>query len=170
MSDITPKTIIRKTALSKETVDMRIPLKGTPESMEDTDKAGNKIFIHFEEHSHDDTADSRKETVESFSFFKEKRAQIIIYGENKMSVRAVDEFERHFGRTLYRILVAAGRTKAGMTAKRRELKIPTMRTAVHNTTIGSVTAVDHLGDVFHNSISWMQSILNYFIIIFKNSL
>ena len=44
---------------------MGIPMEGASKGMEDTDKAGDKVFGHIqrEKHTEDDTADGLKETV-----------------------------------------------------------------------------------------------------------
>lgn len=39
-----PETVIRVSALSKEAVDMGIPLKGAAKGMKNTDKTGNEVF------------------------------------------------------------------------------------------------------------------------------
>ena len=51
-------------------------------------------------------------------------------------------------RTYLIVLVAAGRTEAAVTTKRYELEVTAVRATVHGTTIGGVTAVDHLINVF----------------------
>ena len=60
-----PEAVIRETAFSKETVDMRIPFERSAEGMEDADETGYKVpaFIHFMEEPEDDTADSLKKAV-----------------------------------------------------------------------------------------------------------
>lgn len=52
-------------AFRKKTVNMRIPLQITPESMKNTDKTGSKIFglVHFEKQAGYDTVNSREKTV-----------------------------------------------------------------------------------------------------------
>ena len=57
-----------------------------------------------------------------------------------------------------------------MTTKRNKLKVTTMSAAIHGTTKRRVTTVDHLIDAFHDNITRMKSILNYFIVIPKNFL
>ena len=61
----TPGCNITGTAFRDKTVDMGIPLQGTSKGMKDTDKSGSKVFrfIYLGEHTEDDTADSREETV-----------------------------------------------------------------------------------------------------------
>ena len=57
-----------------------------------------------------------------------------------------------------------------MTAKRYELEVTAVRATVHGTTMGGVTAVDHLINVFDYRRSGMQKINELFIMFFKNSL
>ncbi len=52
-----------------------------------------------------------------------------------------------------------------MTTKWNEFEITTIWTAVHGATIGRISAVEHLIDVFHFSFAGMKSILNFFIMI-----
>ncbi len=52
-----------------------------------------------------------------------------------------------------------------MTAKGNEFEITTIRAAVHGATIGRVSAIEHLIDVFHFSFAGRKSILNFFIMI-----
>ena len=63
--DISPEAVIREATFRKEAVDMGIPMERTTKGMEDTDKAGDKVFGHIqrEKHTEDDTADGLKETV-----------------------------------------------------------------------------------------------------------
>ena len=51
-----------------------------------------------------------------------------------MSVWDVNQFKRHGGRTLHRILVTAGGAETAVAAKRNELKISTVWAAVHSIT------------------------------------
>ena len=63
--NIPPKAVVREAAFREKAVDMRIPFKRSSEGMEDTDKAGDKVFgfIEGEKHTEDNAADSLKETV-----------------------------------------------------------------------------------------------------------
>ena len=82
----------------------------------------------------------------------------------------VNQFKRHGGRTLHRILVTAGGAETAVAAKRNELKISTVWAAVHRTTKRRITTVYHLFDIFHLRRSVMKSIFNFFIIVGKDSL
>lgn len=92
-----PEAVIRKTALSEEAVDMGIPLQGSAESVEDTDKTGDKVFtlIHIMKESEDDTADSLEKAVEKGAVVQKERPQVFVDGKNEVSVSAVNKFKRH---------------------------------------------------------------------------
>ncbi len=76
MCDPAPETIIGEGALSKETMDMRIPFERSAESMEDTDKAGDKVFgpVDLAEHPEDNAADSEKKAVKERAVMQEEGA------------------------------------------------------------------------------------------------
>lgn len=88
----TPEAVIRVSALSKEAVDMGIPLKGAAKGMKDTDKTGNKIFgfVEGEKEFLDDIRNRLKEAVKEPAVFKEKMAKGFINSEDQVSVGTVD--------------------------------------------------------------------------------
>lgn len=55
-----PETVIRKAALGKETVDMRIPFQGSAENVQDADRARDEIsaFIQLIERPENDAGGS----------------------------------------------------------------------------------------------------------------
>lgn len=57
-----------------------------------------------------------------------------------------------------------------MAAKRDKFKISAMGTAIHDTTIRGIIAVDDLFNVFHDNRSWFYIVFNYFIIISEHFL
>ena len=75
-----------------------------------------------------------------------------------MTVADIDELKRHTGSALHGIFIATGGTKAAVTAKRDKLEVPTVSAGVHSTAKRRNAAVDHLIDIFHLSISRMESI------------
>ena len=99
-----------------------------------------------------------KETVQERTVLKEKVAEIFINGKNTMTVADIDELKRHTGSALHGIFIATGGTKAAVTAKRDKLEVPTVSAGVHSTAKRRNAAVDHLIDIFHLSISRMESI------------
>ena len=76
----------------------------------------------------------------------------------------------HMKRTKLVVFVSTGRTKTAFTAKGNKFKIPTVRTAIHGTTVRRVTTMDHLVDIFNDSRTWMEFVNDMFIIISKNGL
>lgn len=167
-----PETVIRKTALSKETVDMGIPFQGSAESVQDADKAWDEVsaFIHLVEKPEDDTADGLEEAVKQGTVIEEEGAQVFINGEDDMPVSTAEEFERHFSGAIDAVLVTTGRAKFGMAAKGDEFKFPTMSTAIHGTTKRGIATINHLLDVLHDNGPWVKDIFNFLIVIIKNLL
>ena len=81
-----------------------------------------------------------------------------------------NEFAGHAKRTLLVVFVSAGRAEATFTAKRGEFKLTTMRASKHGTAIGRIPAIHHLLDVFYNGGTRMERVLNFFIVVVKDSL
>jgi hypothetical protein len=111
-----------------------------------------------------------KEAVKEFTVFKEEMTEIFIDGENAMPVRNINQLEGHSGGTIHGILVSAVRTEATVTAEGNEFKLAAFRTAVHGTTIGRVTTINHLLDIFNHSVARMKSINDFFVMICKDFL
>ena len=169
---MTPESIITVAAFGKDTVDVWIPFEVAAKSMKDHDIAGGKIFgmVQVEKHPGYHTGDGMEEAVEERTVVKEEVAEVFINGKNAMAVWDMDEFKSHTGGAFHGIFVAAGWTKAAVTAKRDKLKFAAMGTAIHGTAEGRITAVDHFIDIIHLSISGMKSIFNFLIMICKDSL
>ena len=91
-------------------------------------------------------------------------------GKYAVSVSTGNEFAGHAEGTLLVVFVSAGRTEAALTSKRRKFKFTTMRASKHGTAIGGIPAIHHLLDVFHNGGTRMERVLNFFIIVVKDSL
>ena len=151
---------------------MRILLKVSAKSVKYHDKAGSEIsgFIHFEEHTRDDTGNRMEKTVKQSTVFKEKVTKIFINGKNAMAVLDINKFKRHGSSTFHGILVSTGRAETAVTSEWDKFKLAAMRTAIHGATKGRITTVDHLIDIFHLSISGMKSIFNFFIVVGKDFL
>ena len=62
---------------------------------------------------------------------------------------AVDELEGHCLSPFYRILGTTGGTEPGMTAKRNKLEITATWAAIHGSTKGGITTINHLVYVLH---------------------
>ena len=140
--------------------------------MKNADKAGDKVFgfVQGEKILFDDIGNSLEEAVEQVTVLKEKMAQGIINGKDKMPVCAVDQLEGHGSRPVIRIFCTAGRAKLGMAAKRNELEVTAMGTAIHGSAVRRITSVDNLIDVFQNNRSGFIIIFNNFVIVSKHLL
>lgn len=111
-----------------------------------------------------------KKTVEQRTVIEKKLPEIFINGKNAVSMPNIDQFKGHTGSAFHGIFVSAGRTETAMTTERNKFKLCTVRATIHGTTEGRITTVDHLIDIFHFRFSGMKSILNFFIIVGKDSL
>ena len=165
-----PETVIRKAALGKEAVDMRIPFQGSAESVQDADKAWDEVsaLIHLVEKPEDDTADGLKKTVEQGAVLQEKVAQAFINGEDDMPVSTAEVFEGHFSGAVNAVLVTTGRAKFGMAAKGYEFKFAAMSTAIHGSAKRGISTVNHFFDVIHDNGTGMKDILYFFIVFYKS--
>ena len=97
-------------------------------------------------------------------------AKVFINSKDTVSVRDIDELESHVGGTFHGILNAAGRAETAVAAERDELEVAAYWTAVHSTAIRRVTTMNHLLDVFNNSVARMECIYHFFVMIGKDSL
>ena len=102
-----------------------------------------------------DTADSCKKTVDKRTVKKKKVTKLFRDSENTMAMDAVDKLKRHSGSAVNGVHVSASRTEAAVTTKRNEFPFFTVWTAIHGTTKGSVTTVDHFFDIFYDRFTWM---------------
>ena len=87
-----------------------------------------------------------------------------------MAVNTGNELAGHMERTKLVVFVSAGRAKTAFTTERNKFKIPTMRTAVHGTTVGRITTMNHLVDIFNDSRTRGEFVNDVFIIISKDGL
>lgn len=101
---------------------------------------------------------------------KKELSEIFINGKKAMAMSDIDQFQRHTGSALHSIFVTTNRTKATVTTEGNEIQLSTIGAGIHGTTEGWSTAVNHLIDVSHFSISGMKSIFDFFIIVGKDSL
>lgn len=150
-------------------MDVWIPFEGSSKGMKNADKAGDKVFgfIQGEKEFFDHIGNSLKQAVEQVTVLKEKMAQRIVNSKDKMPVCAVNQLEGHGGRPVIRIFSPTGRAKLGMAAKRNELEVTAMGTAIHGAAVRRITAVDDLIDIFQNNRSGFYIIFNYFVIVSK---
>ena len=99
-----------------------------------------------------------EEAVEEGTVFEKERPEILIDSEDTMPVGDINKLKGHRGSAFHGILVTAGGTETAVASKRDKLKFSTFGTAVHGTTEGSITTVDHLIHVFNDRITWMKDI------------
>lgn len=170
--DMTPESIITVAAFGKDAVYVWVPFEVAAKSMKGHDIAWGKIFgmVQVEKHPCNYTGDGMEEAVQERTVLKEENTEVFINGKNAMALWDMEEFKRHTSGAFHGIFVAAGRTKAAVTAKRDKLKFAAMGTAIHGTAEGRITAVDHFIDIIHLSISGMKSIFNFLIMVCKDSL
>jgi hypothetical protein len=90
--------------------------------------------------------------------------------EDTVTMLAVDYFTGHSGGTFTRIHISTSRAETGMAAKRDKFKMAAVRTAIHGSAERSITAVNHLINVFYFCCPWMESIYDYFVVISKDFL
>ena len=121
-----PASTIADTTLRDEAVDMRIPLKITPEGMEDTDKTGSKAFgfVVFVEHTEDDTADSGEEASKEGTVSKEECAEFFYDGEDTVAVFHVQNLKGHGGSTVNGVFCTAGGAETAVAAERDKFSFP----------------------------------------------
>ena len=111
-----------------------------------------------------------KETIQKGTVFEEKIPEVFIDGEDTMPMFNVDELESHGGSAFHTVFVTTRGAKTAVAVERDVFKISTMRTMIHGTTKGGIPAVDHLVNIFHFSISGMESVFYFFIMVCKNFL
>jgi hypothetical protein len=151
---------------------MRIPFKVTTKGMENTDKAGSKIFrfIQLVKHAEDTVADRMKEAVKKGTVIQEKDTKLFGNSENTMTMEAGNELAGHGKGTLEIILVPAGRAETALTAEGDKFKVTTMRAAPEDTAMGRVSAMNHLIYILNNGRPGMKFVNDMFIIIGENLL
>ena len=167
-----PEAVIGISTFGKKAVDMGIPFERAPKGVKDTNKARNEIFrlVQGEKEFFNDIRNRLKKTVKQVTVFKEKMAEGFVNGKDKVSVSAVDELKGHGSRPVIGILGTTGRAELRVATERNKFEIATMRSAIHGPSIGRITAVDDLFDVFHDNRSGLNIIFNDFIIIFQHLL
>ncbi len=122
------------------------------------------------EHMKNHAVYSMKEAVEKTAVFKEEGTEVLIYGEDTVPVLGEDQFGSHFESTGHSIFRSAGRAKTAMAAERNKFKIPAVRAGIHGSAKRRITTVDHFINVIHFTVTRMEGIFNFFIIISKDIL
>lgn len=122
----TPEAIIRESAFSDKTMDMRVPFQRATESVKNADKTGDKVFglVDLVEHTEDNTSDGSKKAVEKRAVLEKEMPQLLIDRENAMAVRTMDQLERHGIGTFLRVFDTASRAKRLLQRKGTNFNIP----------------------------------------------
>lgn len=157
VADVAPGDIGAGGALGNETVDMGIPLEVAAKRVKDADKAGGEKLLHIAlmEHTKNNTANSRKETVQKGSVGKEEVPEFFGDGKDTVSVSTVDEFKGHGGSARNGIFVAAGGAKAAVAAERTKLKEAASRAGVKSAAKGGVATAQHFINVLNDGVPRM---------------
>ena len=111
-----------------------------------------------------------EKAVQEMPVLQEIPPETLINRKDTVPVRDIDEFKGHIGCAFHGILIAAGRAETAVAAERDELEVAAYWTAVHSTAIRRVTTMNHLLDVFNNSVTRMKGIYHFFIMISKDFL
>lgn len=151
---------------------MGVPFQGPSESMEDTDKARDKVLGHVEfiKHMGHNTADGQEKAVEEGTVFQKEMPKLLINGKDAVTVLAAEELKGHGGGAFLTVLDTTGGAEPAFTAERNELQFTALRAGIHGSAEGRISAVYHFIDVLHFNGSGMKRILDNFIIVFENFL
>lgn len=97
-------------------------------------------------------------------------SQFFRNSKDAVPVCTPDNLKRHGSGTVNRVLVAAGGTETAFASEGNEFILTAGTAAIHSTTKGRVTTVEHTVNVFHDSGSGVCSIKYFFIMISDDSL
>lgn len=160
MMGLAPETIVAVTALRNKTMDMRVPFEVPAEGMKDHDETGSEVqgFILLKKHTGNNTVYGMEKTIEEGAVIEEKVAKVFINGKDTMAVGDINEFKGHRGSAFHSIFISARRAETAVATERNKFELTAVRTAVHGTAKGRISAVDHLINVFHLSFSGMEGI------------
>ncbi len=96
-----------------------------------------------------------EEAVKQSPVIQEKITKVLVNSENTMSMGNIDQFKGHSGSALHGIKVSTGRAETAVAAERNEFELATVRTAIHGTAKGGISAVNHFIHVFDDGSTWM---------------
>lgn len=172
MVDIPPETIIAVTTFRNKAVYVRVPLQIPAKGVEYHDETGSKVhgLILFKKHTGDNAVYGMEETVKERTVIQEKLPELFIDCKNTVTVWDIDQFKGHTGSAFHGIFIAAGGTETAVAPERDEFQLSTVGTAVHCPTERRIAAVDHFIDIIDLSISGMESIFNFLVMVNKNIL
>ena len=167
-----PAPTVADTTLRDEAVDMRVPLKVTPEGVEDTDKAGSKTFgfVVFVEHTEDNIADGGEKATKEGTVSEEEGPEFFSDSEDTVAVPHIQNLKSHGGSTVNGVFCTAGGAETAVAAERDKFKFPAFVTGIHGPTERRVTAVKHPVNIPDDGLAWMEDIKHFFIMVSKNFL
>ena len=111
-----------------------------------------------------------EKTVQKRTVFQEEMAKVFINGKDTMSVGDVDQLKRHVGSPLHGVFITTGRTETAVASERNELQFAASGTAIHGTAKSRITTMNHLLNVFDDSVARMKRINHFFKMIRKDFL
>ena len=151
---------------------MWVPFQIAAKCMQDHDEPWGIIFgfVHFFEHPEDDGPYGIKEAVQEVAVFQEIIPQVFVHGKDKVAVFDEDHFKGHVSGPLHGILVATRRAEAALAAERDKFEVPAAWTAIHSTAVGRVTAVYHFFDIFHLTVTWVEGVFDFLVMVNKDLL
>ena len=71
-----------------------------------------------------------------------------------MTVRDINEFERHFSGTFNGVKSSARSTKPAFTSEGNSFDLPAMLTTIDSTAVAVVTAMNHFFDILINNVAY----------------
>ena len=111
-----------------------------------------------------------EQTVKEGTVIQEKIPELFIDCKNAVAVMDIYQFKGHVGSAFHGIFITAGGAETTVAAERDKFEFSAGGAAKHGAAKGRVTAVYHLIDIFHLSLSGMKGIFNFFIMVGKNFL
>lgn len=81
-----------------------------------------------------------KKRAKQRTVMKKKIPEIFINGKHTVPMSNMDQFKSHTGSAFHGIFIAAGGTKAAVTAKGNKFKITTIGAGIHCPTEGRIAA------------------------------
>ena len=97
-------------------------------------------------------------------------SEFLIDGKYAVAVLAAEKLKGHGGGAFLAVFDTTGGAEPALAAERNELQPAALRAGIHGPAEGRIAAVYHFVDVLHFNGSWMESILDDFIIVFENLL
>lgn len=97
-------------------------------------------------------------------------AKVFINSKDTVTVRALDELESHGVGSVLAIFDAASWAEPAFATERNKFKVTAFGTGILCTAESRVTAVNHFCYVINDSLTWMQDVYHFFVMVIKNVL